>query len=1323
MPSVWQPYLPDYILQDLAAHPEAGLAGRWRRFTAAVLFADISGFTAMSEALAAAGKGGAEELTGVLNRYFEEMIALAREYGGMTGKFGGDSITVLFPCAPRQCSATARRAAQCAFAMQRRMAAYAAISTSAGEFSLTMKAGLAAGQVLSLIAGVPRERLETAAAGAALEWAAQAEHIARPGEAAAHPSLLALGGGLPTAGKREGCFILSPPRRARRAPLPLPPDLPDALAQEAAAFLPPSIASRLAQGRASFVNEHRKVSVVFVSFTGFDYDHDPAAPLRLQEYLRHAIRLVGRYDGALNKADMGDKGSKLLLTFGAPIAHEDDEERALRCALELRAPGVRIGVSSAFVYCGLVGSERRREYTVIGDGVNLAARLMQAAAPGQILASQAAQRAAEGRFQWGQPLTLALKGKAEAATAYPLEGLPEEAALRLSEPPPGLPLVGRRRELRLFSGLLERTLRGEGQALGVTAEAGMGKSRLAAEMIGLAQQRGLACYGGECLSHGANSAYLLWQPVFRVLFGLQAGQPPARQVERLAAALEALDATFLPRMPLLAPLVNLPLPDNELTRPLEARTRKEMLEELAAACLRRAALQHPFLLVLEDCHWIDPLSRDLLLAALRLLAGAPAAALVIYRPAEDDRNALGIQRLAHFSEIRLEELSREEAGELISIKLAHLFGAGEFPAELSERIFARAQGNPFYMDEMVNLLHDRGIDPHDRRAIQSLELPDSLHSLVLSRIDQLDEAAKTTLKVASVIGRSFKASWLWGAYPALGAPAQVQAQLTHLSRLEITPLDRAEPEAEYIFKHIVTREVAYESLAVATRAMLHGAVGGYIERGGDAAQSLDLLAYHYGLSRDLPKQREYFAKAGQAAEAAYANQAAASYYSRLLPLLPRGEQAEIALRLGRACQFIGEWQRAQAAYRQAAENAPGPRLLARAHLARGALLRWQGDLDEARRWMEIARAALEQDGDLDGLKDALRELGVAAWNEGEYEQALVHLQRSSQLAFQLDDRKSLFQALGNMGIVYQVQGDLTRALSLYQECRGVAAELGDRMSANIALGNIGTVYQEMGDYPAAWQAYSENLRNAYELGYRLGVGIALDNLGGVYFALGDAAAAQTCHTYALGLAQELGDRTGVSRALAALGRLFLQQGRLDQADPALRRAVEICRELEAAYELCEALSLLADLEEQRGELDAARAFNQEALEWAGEAEREDVAFTARLRQARLDAVPAQLEALRAQAEPGSPERAAAAYELWRLEPSQEALRAEAETAYRSLYARTPEAEYRRRLLSLGGEAPPPFPALPPPPGLNLSSSRISGEKVFIISPHGNRARS
>ena len=254
------------------------------------------------------------------------------------------------------------------------------------------------------------------------------------------------------------------------------------------------------------------------------------------------------------------------------------------------------------------------------------------------------------------------------------------------------------------------------------------------------------------------------------------------------------------------------------------------------------------------------------------------------------------------------------------MKLVQLFGAETAdPSELQARITTRAEGNPFYIEELINYLHDRGIDPADPAALAALAIPESLQQLLISRLDQLTADEQNTVKVASVIGRLFKAAWLWGSYPELGAPETVQAHLTRLSRLDITPLDQAEPELEYLFKHMLTRDVAYESLAYSTRAQLHAAIGAHIERtyAGDLDRWLDLLAYHYGLSTDSDKQREYFRRAGAAAQAAYANDAAISYYQRLLPLLDAAQQIPVMVQLGQAWQLIGKWDAAEAIYREA----------------------------------------------------------------------------------------------------------------------------------------------------------------------------------------------------------------------------------------------------------------------------------------------------------------------------------------------------------------------------------------------------------------------
>ncbi|NJN43345.1 MAG: adenylate/guanylate cyclase domain-containing protein [Anaerolineae bacterium] len=266
----------------------------------------------------------------------------------------------------------------------------------------------------------------------------------------------------------------------------------------------------------SFINEHRKVIVLFARFDNLDYEGDSEAGKKLQHYFSQVIDIVHGYGGYLNKIDMGDKGSKYIVVFGAPIAYEDDVERALHCALELQGiPDfqVQIGINSGYVYCGLVGSVIRQEYTVMGDVVNLSARLMEAAKRGEILISEGTYSESEG-FTWTDLPTIQVKGKSAPVLVYALKGGKKKNVIKLQEPQYSMPMVGRVFELGVAEKLLKLSKEGRGQILGVTADAGMGKSRLSAEIIRVALENNFHGFGGECVSHGTKISYLVWQTYF-----------------------------------------------------------------------------------------------------------------------------------------------------------------------------------------------------------------------------------------------------------------------------------------------------------------------------------------------------------------------------------------------------------------------------------------------------------------------------------------------------------------------------------------------------------------------------------------------------------------------------------------------------------------------------------------------------------------------------------------------------------------------------------------------------------------------------------------
>jgi adenylate cyclase len=771
--------------------------------------------------------------------------------------------------------------------------------------------------------------------------------------------------------------------------------LPDLPASDLRRWLHPGVWERAQSAHASLLTEFRPCAALFFRFGGIDYD-SPAAAMQLDAVVRLLQQVAARYDGLLVDLIVGEKGSYSYLNFGALTVHEDDARRALAAALSLAAAADKldfleppqIGLAQAIMRVGSYGGPSRRHYGALGDGPALAARLMQAAAPGQILADESVWRAAIEQFQAVPQPPLTLKGIAQPVRAYAITGERPTRRAQLLQPDYPLPLVGRRAELMAISAKLALALAGRSQIVAVIGEAGIGKSRLLAEAIRLAQRRDFTGYGGACQSDGRDIPYHPWRTVWRGLLGLEESWPPGEQVARLTAVLQERLPHRLNGLPLLGRLLDLPIQENEFTIQLAPQYRQSALRALLEEFLQQAAQQTPLLIVLEDLHWLDPLSHDLLDALAGAVAAYPVCFLLAYRPPENARlQAPRLEKRENFTPLFLKELSWTEAAQLARVKLAQLYpdGGGALYAALVDELLTRAQGNPFFLEELLNYLRDQGIEPGDMGDGRRLELPDSLHTLILSRIDQLPARQKLIIRAASVIGRRFPVKWLTGYYPDLGESAQLQADLVQLDALDLTLLETAEPEPTYLFKHIITQEVAYESLPFAARAELHERLAAYLERT-DTRPSLDLLAYHYAQSANQTKQREYFERAAAAAREAFANETALAYYAQLAPLLPEPTLAvELHLQWGAVLDLMGRYDEAEAHYQQALivdDEAKG--YAAQIQIALGKLYEQRGDYLAALASLEQAQQRWEALDNAVGLAQAYTLIGRVLWRQGIY---------------------------------------------------------------------------------------------------------------------------------------------------------------------------------------------------------------------------------------------------------------------------------------------------------------------------------------------------
>jgi adenylate cyclase len=1171
------------------------------RTSGAALFADISGFTALTEGLrdALGQRQGAEELTHHLGAVYSALVAEIEKYDGSVINFAGDAVTCWFEGAE-----AALQAVTCAFDLQTAMQAFSAIALPDGGMTdLSLKVSVAMGDARRFVVGDPDIHYIDALAGATVARTSTGERLAGKGEVVVDEA---------TASALDACLSTREWRTAeggerfavadalaRRAPIRPRPDLPPIEPARLRAWIDQSVHARESSGQGSFLTEFRPGAVLFVNFAGIDYDADDAQA-RLDAFVHLLQQTAARYGGTVLQLAIGDKGSYAYVNFGALSAHEDDARRAVMTALDLRQRTdleVRIGIAQGVMRVGAYGGVTRRTYGALGDEVNLAARLMTTAGPGEMLVSGAVHKAVEGHFSAEPRPPLPMKGKAEPLPVFVVTGERRRRAMRLQEPSYALPMVGRVAELERVNAKLDAAAQGKGQVIGIVAEAGIGKSRLVAEIVRSARRKGFVGYGGACQSDAIHTPYQAWKSVWQAFFEIDPEHPSRKQMRMLEGEIEDRAPERLDAMPLLNVVLDLQIPDNDFTEHLEPKTRQSSLHALLEACLKGAARDEPILVVLEDLHWTDALSLELLEQLAHALADHSVTFVLAYRSSQwSVAHASRIESLPQFTKIELHELTLAEADQAIRAKLAQLYPArgGSLPPGLVAALMARAQGNPFYIEELLNYVRDRGLAPTD---LDRIELPDSLHALILSRIDQLTEAEKITLRVASVIGRLFRADWLTGCYPELGAVRAVRVALDRLSNLDITALDSAEPEWLYLFKHIVTHEVTYESLPYSTRARLHEQLAQFLE-GIDAP--VEAIAFHYGRSGNKAKKIEFLRKAGEAAQRNYASESALEYFSSLLPLLGEDkERFRIHLMRGQVAELMGRYNEAEQDYRGVLESA-GHELESKAgaQIALGKLNRLRGDYDKALEWLREAHDAYARMDDARGLGQAMIEEGRVLNPTGEHARARARLNEGLVLARKVADTPSVALALNSLGQVAWSQGDFVGARACFEESMALRREIGEPSAIAASLNNLGAVALAQDDYAAARSLLEESLSIRRAIGDKWGIATSLINLGVLAMWLGDYLQARALYEENLAMRRQMGDKPGIALSLYNLGCVALAQGAYAQSRALIEDSLTLYREMGEKAGIAHSLYYLGAVALAEGGVASARALLEESLSLA-----------------------------------------------------------------------------------------------------------------------------
>ena len=895
---------------------------------------------------------------------------------------------------------------------------------------------------------------------------------------------------------------------------------PKQLLERLRSYLPQGLADKMrALGRIE--GERKQATVVFADLSGFTALSERLDPeevtMLTNEVLKEMAEAVYQYEGYVDKFI----GDAVMAVFGAPVAHEDDPERALRAAVAMRERlehfnqawserhgqplSLHVGVNTGTVIAGAVGSDLRMSYTVMGDTVNTASRLEGVARPGQILVSRDTYRLARGAFTFTALDPITVKGKRKPLEVYELQ----LARLR-----PGKPrgiqelasvFVGRERESALLRRVAKDLAGGRGRIVVVVGEAGIGKSRLMAEWRNEIADR-IEWMEGRCFAHTTALSYGPFLDVLRRYAGIEGDHSEAEALTHLLAAVAGPFPGDTEAYALLANLLALPPPadGSALLAGLPAEAIRQKLFDLMADLFTHLAQERPTLLVIEDAHWADVTSLELIERLLALTDRLPLAIIGVMR------NGLGseapLSRLLacaqaghadRFISITLALLSPTSSQELVE----RLLEMTELPTVLRPLILDKAEGNPFFVEEVIRALIEQGALARGETGwettplLTGVSVPDTLQGVLMSRLDRLPVETKWLAQQASVIGRTF----LYRVLLRMAEDAaSVDADLDRLEREQLIRERARHPEVEYTFKHALTQEVAYQSLLAPRRKELHRRVGGVMEAifAERLGEFYSIIGEHFLHGEVWERAADYLTNAGNAAARLYAHAEARMHYARTLEAL--------------------------------------------SHLPDTADNR-RRRTDATINLVSVSFAADPPDRNLARLAEVERLVG--------------ELLSSDQVGG--DDRLRLARIHFWMGRLHYYQGAMGKALGYYQQVLTEAKDAGDEELLAIPAGVIGRVLMVRGQFGQAGPllaqaaAFLKKTANRTEWVYTIGF------LGGSKALKGQYAEGVSQIEHALAQAVEMNYLTGIAVNHIFLCIICLQGGELARVIEESRAVVKV----------------------------------------------------------------------------------------------------------------------------------------------------------------------
>jgi len=1014
-----------------------------------------------------------------------------------------------------------------------------------------------------------------------------------------------------------------------------PADTPPIDRNQPQSYTPKHLADKILTTRSSIEGERKLVTVFFADVANYTSISEKLDPEEVHQIMDGAFKIlmdeIHKYEGAINQFT----GDGVMALFGAPVAHEDHAQRACYAALAIqkamgeygakieRDTGVgfkmRVGLNSGPVIVGAIGDDLRMDYTAVGDTTNLASRMEGMARPGAVLVSGNTHRLVRDFFEFESLGKVEVKGKKEPQNPFELIKTGEVGTRIGASIAKGLTrFVGRKNSMAALLDVFDKVTSGTGQVVGVVGEAGVGKSRLLLEMRNMLPQGEYTYLEGRCLQYGGSMPYLPLLDILRSYLNIREGDREFLIKKKLEEKILGLDETLKPVIPFFQDLLSLSV-DNEHFTKLEPKKKRERTFEAIRDMLVRGSQERPLILTFEDIHWIDKTSEEFLNYMIGWLPNTSIMLLLLYRP--EYTHPWGSK--SYYTKVGLDQLGANSSSELIKAILEE----GEVAPELRQLILNRAAGNPLFMEEFTHTLLETGsIERKSDRYILSekatdIQVPDTIQGIISARLDRLEDNLKRTMQVASVIGRDFAFRIL---QTITGMREELKSYLLNLQGLEFIYEKNLFPELEYIFKHALTQEVAYNSLLLRRRKEIHEKIGQAIEElyAERLEEFYEMLAYHYSRSDSHEMGIRYARLSGEKAEQNYAHKEACDFYKSALDLinqLPetdenKKEKMELLFLMREPLSLLGFPEGSlgmlQEGERLSRELGDKSRL-ARFYNAMGMYYSHRGDPQMGIKYSEDAFKAARKNQDIELMAPLAFGLCVSYMPAGEYYKIvdvapvvidLIEKAGTESGFFSLaetpyatlcsycgqsmanlgafDEGKTFLEkalrnasamnnpvALGfiemQYGHFYLAKGDCEPAKKHFEKGINYSEKAGFALISALSWSGLGSACAMLGDPVTGKKHAEKGLRIHLESGVEMYLSLAHSQLSWIHLELGDLQNARSLAEEALRLSQKNNEKGVESWSWLLLGTILgkTEPLQIDKAEGCMLKGIEICREL------------------------------------------------------------------------------------------------------------------------------------------------------------------